>query len=424
MRLIFVARSVFKSFLVHILFLTDNFPPEVNAPASRSYEHCREWVVAGHEVTVITCVPNFPNGRVFSGYRNRIYQSEIISNIKVVRVWSYITANSGFLKRILDYISFMFMAVFFGLFVKRVDLIVGTSPQFFTVFGAHMLSVFKRKPWVFELRDIWPESIRAVGVMRQSRTLDFLEKVELFLYRRAIRIVSVTHSFKESLINRGIDGSKINVITNGVDLARFKPAQKNSELLLKHKIEGSFIVGYIGTHGMAHSLETLLAAAKILKEQYAAEDIHFLMLGDGANKNYLLERAQKEEIDNVLFVDSVSKDDVVEYWSLLDVSIIHLKKSDLFKMVIPSKIFESMAMGVPIAHGVFGESSSIIREDQIGLVFEPENAQSLVDVLLRFKRDLNLISNCRKNCLRAAKHYDRKRLAVDMLKILESVVDP
>jgi len=187
---------------MHILFLTDNFPPEANAPASRTFEHCREWVKAGHQVTVITCVPNFPKGKVFEGYRNKLWQSEEMDGIRVIRVWSYITANEGFAKRILDYVSYMVTASIAALFVRRVDLIIGTSPQFFTACAAYATSVMKRRPWVFELRDIWPESIRVVSAMKHSRVLDFLERVELFLYRKSTAIVSVTHAFKKNLIDR------------------------------------------------------------------------------------------------------------------------------------------------------------------------------------------------------------------------------
>ena len=404
---------------MHILFLTDNFPPEVNAPASRTYEHCKEWVALGHDVTVITCAPNFPKGQVFPGYKNKLHQKEFIDGIRVIRVWSYITENAGFTKRILDYLSFMFSGLIAGLFVKKVNIIVGTSPQFFTVCATYLLSIFKRKPWVFELRDIWPESIRTVGAMGQSRTLDMLEKLELFLYRRATRIVPVTHSFKETLIGRGIDGEKINVVTNGVDLTRFASSEKSQDLLESLYLQGKFIAGYIGTHGLAHSLDTLLDAAKILKENHPEETIHVLMLGDGANKDELISRAFRDGLENVTFVDSVSKSAVVKYWSLLDVSIIHLKKSPLFKTVIPSKLFECMGMGIPVAHGVLGESANIVEREKIGLVFEPENAQALVDTLLKLKNANNLLGSYKNNALEAAKRYDRKQLAKDMLEVLE-----
>ncbi|MCG8454116.1 MAG: hypothetical protein MI717_13150, partial [Spirochaetales bacterium] len=151
-----------------ILFISDNFPPEVNAPASRTFEHCREWVKAGCRVTVVTCAPNFPNGRVYEGYENRLLQEEVMDGIRVVRVWSYITANEGFAKRIMDYVSFMVSAVAMSPRLGTPDVIVATSPQFFSACAAFLISRIKSRPYVFELRDIWPESIKAVGAMKDS----------------------------------------------------------------------------------------------------------------------------------------------------------------------------------------------------------------------------------------------------------------
>ena len=198
-----------------ILFITDNFTPEVNAPATRTYEHVKEWIKEDDvQVTVITCAPNFPHGNVYEGYKNKLYQKEYIDGIEVIRVWSYITSNSGFVKRVLDYVSFGVMAFFVGLFTKH-DLIVATSPQFFTTWAAWGLSKIKRKPWVFELRDLWPESIKTVGAMKQGKAIDFLEKVELGLYKSCNKVVAVTDAFKTNLISRGIDALKIEVVTNG-----------------------------------------------------------------------------------------------------------------------------------------------------------------------------------------------------------------
>src|SRR5665213_446138 len=170
---------------LRILFLTDNFPPEVNAPANRTFENCREWVRAGNRVTVVTCAPNFPKGRVFDGYRNRLWQTEEMDGIRVVRVWSYVTANEGFLRRTLDYASFMVMAIIVAPWLRKADIVVATSPQFFTACAGYAVGLLKRAPFVFELRDLWPESIRAVGAMRQSTVLDMLERIELFLYRKS-----------------------------------------------------------------------------------------------------------------------------------------------------------------------------------------------------------------------------------------------
>ena len=258
--------------------------------------------------------------------------------------------------RFIDYNSYVVMAGIASLFIGRIDVLVGTSPQFFTAIGAWIIGAFKRSPWIFELRDIWPESIKAVGEMKNSpRALRWLEKIEMFLYHHADRIVCATHSFRRSLGARGVDMGKIDVVTNGVDASRFWPRPKDEVLLREMGVGGQFIVGYIGTHGMAHALESLLAAAKRLKEVPGGKNIKFLFLGDGTRKEALKQQAVQMQLDNVVFIDSVPKDEVVRDWSLLDVSIIHLRKTELFTTVIPSKLFECMGMGIPVLHGVAGE---------------------------------------------------------------------
>ena len=406
---------------MHILFLTDNFPPEVNAPASRTFEHCREWVRAGHRVTVVTCAPNFPRGRVFEGYRNRLWQSESMEGIRVIRVWTYITANEGFARRILDYLSFMAAATLASPFVRGVDVVVGTSPQFFTACAAYVVSRLKRIPFVFELRDLWPESIRAVGAMKDSFALRMLERLELFLYRKAAAVVSVTHSFRDNLMRRGIDGGKIVVVTNGVDVGRFRPRPKDAALACRLGLEGRFVAGYIGTHGMAHALETLLEAAALLRARADGADFRLLLLGDGAGKPALVARAREMGLDNVVFVDSVPKDEVVHYWSLLDAAVIHLRRTELFTTVIPSKLFECMGMGIPVLHGVAGESAGIVEREGVGIVFEPENAAALCAGLLRLRGDAELYRRCSDNGIAAARRYDRSTLALAMLATLEGL---
>jgi len=404
---------------MHILFLSDNFPPEVNAPASRTFEHCREWVKAGHQVTVITCVPNFPKGKVFVGYRNRVWQSEDMEGIRVIRVWSYITRNEGFAKRILDYLSFMVTAVLASLFVRRVDVIVGTSPQFFTACAAYAVGAVKRRPWIFELRDIWPESIRAVGAMKKERLLDLLERLELFLYRKATAMVSVTNAFKQNLVDRGIDPAKIFVVTNGVDTSRFAPIPKDQALLADLQLNDAFVAGYIGTHGMAHGLDTVIDAAKVLANTERAARIRIVMLGDGAHRQRLEDRAKDEGLNNIQFINSVPKSQVTRYWSILDASIIHLKKSELFTTVIPSKMFECMGMAIPILHGVEGESADIVIKHEIGLTFEPENHLALVERLLVLHDDWEVRERLARNGPLAALQYDRRALAEKMLAVIE-----
>jgi glycosyltransferase involved in cell wall biosynthesis len=321
---------------------------------------------------------------------------------------------------VLDYISFMLSAFIASMFVRRVDLVVGTSPQFFTAVAAWATGAIKRVPYVFELRDLWPESIKAVGAMQDSAVIRWLEKLELFLYRRAALIVSVTHAFRQTLGRRGIDTGKIEVITNGVDIARFSPRPKDAELLRQHGLDGCFVAGYIGTHGMAHALETLLDTAALLQQRPDAANVRILLLGDGARKSALQKQAQDRRLDNVLFVDSVPKDEVARYWSLLDASIIHLRRTELFTTVIPSKLFECMGMGIPVLHGVEGESAGIVQQEGAGLVFEPENAAALAETLLRLRDDEALRRRLSDQALAGSVHYDRRALALRMLDALRT----
>lgn len=406
---------------MRILFLSDNFPPEVNAPASRTFEHCREWVKAGHQVTVITCAPNFPKGRVFEGYRNSLFSRETVDGIEVVRVWSYITANEGFLKRTLDYVSFMLTSIPASFRVPRPDVVIATSPQFFTACAGYMVGALRRVPYVFELRDIWPESIRAVGAMKESWVLDELEKLELFLYRKAAAVITVTHAFKVNLENRGIDAAKVHVVTNGADLTRFQPMAKDASLVQAHNLEGKFVAGYIGTHGMAHGLETLLETARLLQDE-GRDDIRILFLGGGAAKAALVAQAETMRLNNVVFIDTVPKGEVARYWSLLDASIIHLRGTDLFKTVIPSKLFECMAMGIPVLHGVRGESADIVEGEGVGLVFEPENPFELRDHLVKLTTDGHQLKRLGKQGPDGAQRYDRTHLADQMLGHLKNLV--
>jgi len=401
---------------MHILFLTDNFPPEGNAPATRTYEHAVRWVEAGHKVTVITCAPNFPEGKVFDGYKNNLYQTVLMDGINVVRVKTYITANEGFVKRILDYMSFMVTAFIAGLFQKKPDVIVATSPQFFCACSGWLLSVFKRKPFVFELRDIWPASITAVGAMKESFAIRMLEKLELFLYRKADSIISVTHSFKKELIERGVDGTKIDVVLNGVDLTKYEPVeQKDTELAEQFGLHGKFVAGYIGTHGLAHGLENIVSVAERLQQQ---DDIRIVFAGGGAARQKVVDLVNEKNLKNVVLINRQPKEMMPRLWSLCDISLVPLKNSDLFRTVIPSKIFECMGMGIPTLMSVpEGEATSIIQDTNSGLTVESENVNQIVEGLLKLKNDSDLYNELRQSSIDVAGQFSRDLMAEKMLTI-------
>ncbi|MEI6696630.1 MAG: glycosyltransferase family 4 protein [Bacteroidota bacterium] len=397
-----------------LLFITDNFPPEVNAPATRTFEHCREWVKKGMDVTVITCAPNFPQGKVYAGYKNKLIQRESIEGIKVIRVWSYITANEGFFKRTFDYFSFAISATLVGLFIKT-DKIVATSPQFFAAAAGRWLSFFKRKPWIMEVRDLWPESIKnVVGAFNDSIILKFFEYWEKRLYLKAEKIVVVTDSFKEYIIQKGIAAEKIYVIKNGANAELYTPRQKNTELLNKLNLQNKFVISYIGTHGMAHKLDFILHCASKMNNTV----FHFLLIGAGAEKNMLLQLKEELKLINVTMIDPVPKNEVADYLSLSDISLIPLKKAEIFLTVIPSKIFETSAMQIPILLGVEGESKAIIEKYGAGLCFEPENEEDFFQKLNRLYEDKEAYKMHKNGCAELAKAFDRKRLANEMFDIL------
>jgi hypothetical protein len=376
-------------------------------------------VSAGARVTVITTAPNFPAGKLFPGYRNRLWQREWIDGVETIRVWSYITANEGFTRRTLDYMSFMVMGFLVGLYLPRPSVIVSTSPQFFSACAAYVLSIFKRRPFVFELRDLWPDSIVAVGAMQESASIRALRRLEYFLYRKAARIVSVTNSFKTVLSGNGVAADKIAVVRNGADLKGFTPGPKPDDLVMKHGLKGKFIAAYIGTIGMAHGLGTILDAAERLK---ANRDVAFVLVGDGAERMALERQAQERGLDNVKFVGSVGKDEVVRYWLLADAALVLLRDRPVFRHVLPSKMFEAMATARPIVLGVLGESAILLETAGAGVLIQPESPEELAKAVLRLAADPEACRNLGLNGRRFVEaELDRDKLAAAMLEELRSV---
>lgn len=404
---------------MRILFLSDNFPPESNAPATRLHEHAVRWVRAGHEVTVITCAPNFPEGKLYAGYRNAWRQVETIDGVRVVRVKTYITANEGFLRRTLDYMSFMAMAFAMGLFERRPDVVVATSPQFFCAIAGWALSIAKWRPFVFELRDLWPASIVAVGAMATSPAIRLLERIELFLYRRAAAVVSVTESFREDLVARGILRDKIQVVINGVDLDRYEPRPRDPGLELEFGLEGKFVAGYMGTHGLAHALPKVLEAAERLKPR---DDIAFFFAGAGAQRGTVERIVAERGLSNVRLIPRQPKERMPALWSACDVAIVPLRDNPVFATVIPSKIFESMAMGVPILMSLpEGEATRIIRETGAGVCVPPEDPEAMAAAIVELAEHPEKVAALRAVARKAAPQFSRDHLAMRMVEILEAV---
>ena len=401
---------------MRILFFSHYYSPEVNAPASRTSEHCREWVRAGHEVTVVTCVPNHPAGKIYPGYRNRLFQREMIDGVDVVRVWTFLAANEGFARRILNYVSYMLMASFACMRLQRPDIIVSTSPQFFCGLTGLIAKWLRWAPWVLEVRDIWPESIVTVGAMKKGLSIRLLEWLETFAYRRADKIVAVTDSFVAHIAARCRGADKIHVIKNGADLTLFKKGGDPAAAKAALGLDGRFVAAYVGTHGMAHGLDTLLDAAALLGDD---PRIVFVLVGDGAERARLVARAEQMGLVNVRILGQRPKSDMPMVWDATDVSVIHLTRNDTFKKVLPSKMFEAMAMACPIVLGVEGEAKALLDEAGAGIAITPENAQELADAVKRLADDPELSARySRSGMAHLREHYDRAKLARLYLEML------
>ena len=409
-----------------IVFFSHYFSPEGNAPASRTYEHCKRWADAGHQVTVITCAPNVPDGVVYQGYQNRIWpQRETIDGVQVIRTWTYLAPNSGNGKRILNYVSYMISSVLcFLFFCRRPNLIIATSPQFFNGWAGTIASWLKWCPFILEIRDIWPESIVTVGALKKNNLLvRILERLEKWMYRSANHIVTVGNGYRDNILSKVDVADRISVVTNGVDLDVFSPQQPSKDFRQKHGLEDRFVCSYVGTIGMAHGLGIVPRAAEILKS-LGREDVVFCLVGDGAHREKLERNVVESNLgDMVRFTGRLPKSEMPMVLASSDCLLIHLKKTDLFATVIPSKIFETMAMERPLVMGVQGESADIVEDSGAGIGMESDNEQQLVDAVLKLKDDGDLRNRlCQNGRKFVKKHFTRDSLAKKMLEVMEQVV--
>ncbi len=402
---------------MNILFITDNFPPERNAAASRVHERGCYWIKWGHEVTIITGAPNFPEGKLFAGYKNKFYQVESIDEMKVVRVKTFIAANKGFFLRIIDAISFTLPAVIAGLIQKRPDKIVATSPSLFAAVAAFIIAKLRRLPFILEVSDLWPASIVGVGAMRHSLLIRCLEKLELFLYHQAVEIIVLSPAFKVNLIARHIPANKIHVVINGVEMQRYFPRPRNSELMQRYALHAEdFVIGYIGTHGMAHALENVLQAAEILLPK---KNIRFVFVGAGAARENLLRIAKEKSLINVEFIPAQAKEYIAEWWSVCHLALVHLKDNPVFGEVIPSKIFEAMGMGLPILIAApAGVAVTLVEEENVGVPVKPEDPIALANTIAYYAEHRDLLTPLANNSQQRASYYSRERQAKDFLTVL------
>lgn len=407
---------------MRITFLCQYFPPEMGAPAARTFEHARHWAALGHEVTVITAFPNHPTGVIKPEYRNQFVKREKVEGIDLLRTWVYCAANKGFFRRILNFLSFFGSSLILGgLLTRRPDVVIGTSPQFFCAVAAYLLSRLKRVPFVFEVRDIWPQSAIELGVLKNRWLIQLLEAIEMHLYKQAALIVPVAESTREYLLGKGIPPDKIKIIPNGVDeryLSSDSPAPDDVRQQLG--LQDKFIVSYIGTHGMSHALDVVLRVAKRFSED---PGVHFLFVGEGAEKANLKRLAENLWLCNVTFLNEQTRDHLLGFYRASDVSLVPLKRLPIFRKVLPSKLFELMGTGCPVICSVEGEAARLVANAEAGLCIEPESSDALVAAINRLRAEPELrrqMSASGQRFVRA--HYLRSKLAEKYLDVIEPAV--
>lgn len=411
-----------------ILYISQYFPPEMGAPAARASELAQHWAEAGHEVSVLTGFPNHPTGVVSPEWRGRLRRltyHENAGGVDVFRTWLWPLPNRKAHERMRNYASFCVSAALRGLAIPRPDVIIASSPQLLVGLSGWWIAFARQLPFVFEVRDLWPESLTAVGVGDENSLLHrALAAVAKFLYQRSDRIVVVTPAFKDHLMRHWrVPEEKIEIVENGVETDLFAPASSPANEAVRRELgaEGKFLVCYIGTMGMAHGLETLLEAAGQLQRQ--SSNAQFLLVGEGAEKARIKSLAQSRGLANISFLDQQPREKIPAFISASDACLVLLKKTEVFKTVIPTKMLEFMSCARPVILGVDGQARQIIEDAEAGLVIEPENVEELVAAInqLNANRELGTqLGQKGRECI--LQHFSRARTAEKYIDVLQSLL--
>lgn len=394
---------------MNILFLTQYFPPEVGAPQNRIFEFAKRLKNNGHNITVLTAMPNYPKGEIYEGYKDKRYMEEDMEGIRVIRTWIYATKSQSFVKRLLNYFSFTASSVFQGLrhLDKSIDVVIVESPPLFLGWSGYRISKRLKAKYVFNVSDLWPESAVKLGVLHNKLFIKLSVWLEEFSYKKADIVTGQTRGIVDNISSRGFK-DKTYLITNGVDLALFGKDKASNEFVKEYGLEGKFIAGYAGIHGLAQGLETVMKAADILRDH---RDIMFAFIGDGPEKPKLIKMKEDLNLENVVFLPVQPKKAMPGVVANFGCALVPLKKLDLFKGALPSKMFETLASSVPIVLSVEGEAKELIENANAGICVEPENEKEIAAAVLRLYEDRALRDRLGDNG-RAyiEEHFDRAKI--------------
>ena len=403
---------------LRVMFLTHYFPPEVGPAQTRLHELAKRLIAAGETVTVVTGFPNYPAGEIFPGYRGKRFMEDSVDGIRVLRTWVFATRSRGFLGRLLNYLSFPIFSLLAVRKLGPTDVIYVQSPPLFTGLAALWYSRLKRAPFIFNVSDIWPQSAVELGMLRNRFAIRLAEMLERHIYRRAARITVPTPGILERLAARGVPREKIFLLTNGVDAAAFRVSSPDRELAQRLGLDGHKVFMYAGLHGLAQGLDVILEAAKLTRNP----DVLYVFVGDGADKAALVAKAKAEGIPNVRFLPIQPTSTLPTILNLAYATVIPLRRLDLFKAALPSKLFDSMAAGRPIVAPLWGEAAALVEEAACGLVVEPEDAHAVQQAVEKLAADPALAQRLGEQGRRyVVEHFNRDDIAKRLIKLLEDV---
>jgi colanic acid biosynthesis glycosyl transferase WcaI len=408
---------------MRILYLSQYFPPEAGATQTRSYEMASAWVRLGHYVTMLAEFPNHPSGIIPSTYKGKIYEHDDLHGIEVIRVWVKASPVKNFTNRMLFYLTYMLNSSIAGVVLARgkYDLVYASSPPLFVGVAALFLSAIKRIPLVFEVRDLWPESAVALGELSNPRAIALAKKLEQACYHHAIQVVVVTRGIYDRLAHRGIPTDKLCFVPNGAntDLFTFTKAERE-RIRRELRLEDKFIAIYAGIHGLAQGLETILDAARILQ---TIQDIHILMIGDGPKKAEIQSLAASYNLPNLTLMPEKPRESIPGYLSAADVALIPLKKAEIFKGALPSKIFDAWACERPVLLSIDGEARDLVENVQGGIYIPPEDPAKMAVALLHLRDSPSVRQSMGENGLNyTLLNHSRAALAEKLILHLENYI--
>ncbi|RKZ39959.1 MAG: glycosyltransferase WbuB [Gammaproteobacteria bacterium] len=369
---------------MRFLVLTQYFHPETGAPQVRLAAMIRELLRLGHTVEVVTALPNYPNGKIFSDYQGRFYRVENWEGVRLHRVWMYAATGAGF-KRLLNYFSFMITALWGLRRAKKPDYLFVESPPLFLGITGYIAAKIWRVPFILNIADLWPDTIRALGLMQDGFALRQAEKLEAWLYRKANYVTVVTESVRQILINdKQVQAHKVLLLPNGVDTQLFQPQSVDAALkTLMNLPENQNVILYTGTHGYAHGMEVILQAAQLL----SAENVLFLCVGGGSEKNRIQQLCEQKKLKNVLFWTSHPPEFINRLYSLALAGISSFRDSPLLECTRPAKTLAIMACGKPVLYSGAGEGAQLVASAKAGIITPPENPAALSEAIRKLIRD-------------------------------------